>query len=187
MAGFDVKNATLWPLEISLRQVGPLYWGVTPPGGTFSRGTGAVWFTIQGTISLDGKERTTVMDAIFLPLKASLGLVGLGNWLINGGAARITAATGISEAAANKLVGGHAANTIVINGKLLSEMAEAEVQKALEGIFTVQNSICRMHGCYAGWSGHKHYVISGGPTLKAIPKSKGRVELVAGSLTIAKV
>lgn len=31
MAGFDIRNDTLWPLEISLGMLSPLYWGITDP------------------------------------------------------------------------------------------------------------------------------------------------------------
>lgn len=85
MAGFDIRNDTIWPLEISLGMLSPLYWGLTEPAQTFSRSTGAVWFTIQATVALDHKEHITTAGAVFDVFKNILfPQVMLGNWLING-------------------------------------------------------------------------------------------------------
>lgn len=72
--GFLIKNDTIWPLQISLNQVSPLYYGVVKPGETFERTTGAVWFTIRATILFDEEDAITLWDAI-LPVASIVGTV----------------------------------------------------------------------------------------------------------------
>lgn len=61
--GFSIQNDTIWPLQISLGQVGPLYYEVVKPGEYFVRDTGAVWFTLVATVFLNERERITAKDA----------------------------------------------------------------------------------------------------------------------------
>lgn len=174
MPGFDVRNSTIWPLEISLGMLGPMYWGITEPGATFCRSTGAVWFTIQATVALDRKEHITTFGAVFDVFKTILfPQVKLGNWLVNGEAlAEMHAVTSeVAQALSAKA-------PITVNGKPLDKMAAADAITALQGIFTPDRARVRSMGCYAGWSGHKQYQVSGGPTL--MKKSDG-VELVSGT------
>lgn len=181
MPGFDIKNATIWPLEISLGMLGPLYWGLTEPNQTFSRSTGAVWFTLQATVALDRKEHITTFGAVFDVFKTILfPQVKLGNWLVNGETLAETHA--ITDDVAQAL---SAKVPITVKGRPLDEMPAADAVIALQGIFTADRARVRTMGCYAGWSGHKQYVVSGGPTLTATP---GGVELVSGTpLCIVKV
>ena len=181
MPGFDVKNATIWPLEISLGMLGPMYWGLTEPNQTFSRGTGAVWFTIQATVALDRKERITTFGAVFDVFKTILfPQVKLGNWLVNGETLAETHA--ITDEVAQAL---SAKVPITVNGRRLDDLSAADAVTALQGIFTTDRARVKNMGCYAGWSGHKQYVVNGGPTLKATPSG---VELIAGApLSIQKV
>lgn len=194
MPGFNIKNNTLWPLEISLRQIGPLYWGVTDPGKTFSRSTGAVWFTIQASVSLDGKEHITKWDAIW-PIGAVVGAIAIG--ALTGGYGAFAAAgtiassigslsvAGITASMASTLIGGGIAATeaIVISGATLGALTSSAASTALAGIFSKENASVSKMGCYAGWSGHKGYTISGGPTLKPLPN--GQMELLPGRLRIS--
>lgn len=180
MAGFDIKNATLWPLEISVGMLGPMYWGITEPGQTFSRSTGAVWFTLQATVALDRQEHITTFGAVVDVFKTLLfPTVKLGNWLVNGAVLAETGA--ITDDVAKAL---SAKVPITIKGRPLDGMPPAEATSALQQIFTADRARVRSLGCYAGWSGHKAYVVSGGPSLVAKP---GGVELVAGTpLRLAK-
>ncbi len=181
MPGFDVRNATIWPLEISLGMLGPMYWGLTEPNQVFSRGTGAVWFTIQATVALDHKEHITTFGAVFDVFKTILfPQVKLGNWLING--ETLAEAHAITDDVAQAL--GAKAPITVKGGRPLDEMPAAEAVSALQEIFTADRARVRKLGCYAGWRGHRQYVVSGGPTLQA---TAGGVELVTGTpLSIQK-
>lgn len=55
--GFQFINRTDWPIAVKIGQVGCLYHDVIPPGGTMTRDTGAVWFTLSAAFS-DGKGMT---------------------------------------------------------------------------------------------------------------------------------
>ncbi len=174
MAGFDIRNDTIWPLEISLGMLSPLYWGLTEPTQTFSRSTGAVWFTIQATVALDDKEHITTFGAVFDVFKNILfPQVMLGNWLING--EMLAGSHAITEDVAQAL---GAKRPITIKGRPLNEMSSDDALAGLREIFAADRSRDSKAGCYAGWSGHKQYVVRGGPTLTATP---GGVELVSGS------
>jgi hypothetical protein len=72
--GFEIYNGTIWPLQIALKQVGPLYYGIVQPGQYFRRDTGAVWFTINASIALDGKEHISDWDCVW-PVAAIVGTV----------------------------------------------------------------------------------------------------------------
>lgn len=63
--GFRIRNDTKWPVEISLWQVGPLYWQLVQPGQYFYRETGAVWFTVKAEIRFDNKPNINHWDAIW--------------------------------------------------------------------------------------------------------------------------
>lgn len=181
MAGFDIRNGTIWPLEISLGLLSPLYWGLTEPEETFSRGTGAVWFTVQATVALDHQEHITTAGAVVDVFKNILfPQVMLGNWLFNSKmlAESHAVTTEVARALGAKM-------PITIKGRPINEMPAEEAITALQGIFTPDRSRVSKAGCYAGWRGHKQYVISGGPTLQVSP---GGVELVSGAaLSLAKV
>jgi hypothetical protein len=193
MAGFDITNNTIWPLEISLRQIGPLYWGVTNPGTTFRRSTGAVWFTIQATISLDGKGHITEWDAVW-PIASVVGALAIGALTGGYGAFAVAGSiassigslsiAGITASMASTLIAGGVAATeaIVISGATLGALTSSAATTALAGIFSRQNASVSEAGCYAGWSGHKKWTISGGPTFKPLPD--GKIELVPGKLNL---
>ncbi len=65
--GFQIYNNTMWPLTMSVDQVGPLYYGLVNPGETFDRNTGAVWFTLNAQPSPDGVCALTDLD-VALPI-----------------------------------------------------------------------------------------------------------------------
>lgn len=176
MPGFDIKNATMWPLEISLGMLGPMYWGVTLPGDTFSRGTGAVWFTIQATVSLDRQEHITTGGAVWDIFKTILFPgVKVINWVING--ETLLDAKAITEDVAGALRTG---GPITVKGRPIGEIPDSDAANLLRGIFTPDRARVRKLGCYAGWSGHKRYTVTGGPTLIKSP-SGPNVELVSGT------
>jgi len=197
--GFVIHNETIWPVEVALAQVGPLYWGVVQPGKTFTRSTGAVWFTIDGQVSLDGKEHISTWDAVW-PVASIIGSIALA--AVTGGATAfasagtfLASAGVISQTAAGLLVAGGVAATdaIVITGAggaVLSTLVTGGLAKAALGaIFTKQNATVSKSGCYAGppWPFRQNavheYRITGGPTLKKVDGDK--VELVPGAMSIA--
>lgn len=61
--GFHIVNRTDYPLDISLEQVGPLYYELVDPGQPMARNTGAVWFTIKAAVNLDGTPKNNLWTA----------------------------------------------------------------------------------------------------------------------------
>lgn len=63
--GFKIVNKSAFPVQVSLNQVGPLYWDIIEPGKTWHRPTGAVWFTIKSQTYFEGaSKKLTTKDAI---------------------------------------------------------------------------------------------------------------------------
>jgi hypothetical protein len=81
--GFRIRNDTPWPVEISLWQVGPLYYQLVQPGQYFFREVGAVWFAVKATINMDNKASISDWDAIWpiavIVLSVILAIVTLGS------------------------------------------------------------------------------------------------------------
>lgn len=182
--GFEIKNNTQWPVQVSLEQVGPLFWGVVQPGKTFKRDTGAVWFTIKATIVPDGKPSIKTWDAVWpialttVVVIATVFTAGMaaGPALVATGG-MTGAAAAMNTAIASAMVGaGFTANTALsvaaASGAILSYAAGAAtdaVKDAVSAIFSGSNVTKSRSGCYAGlpWPGNgarKKYSISGGPT-----------------------
>lgn len=210
--GFIIKNETIWPLQISLNQVGPLYYDVIQPGQSFVRDTGAVWFTIKGGVFLNEKDRITDWDVV-LPIAVAVGgaivtVATAGAASFASGAltvAKIAAsvvAQGIKDLASDAVVstvtaaaslegaGFSKTATLVVEGheigpgKPLSRAGE----KALEKIFSGNNVSLVSGGCYAGppWPFRRELTplrITGGPTYRRVP-DKDQVELVGGALHV---
>lgn len=198
--GFIIKNETIWPLQISLNQTGPLYFDVIQPGESFVRDTGAVWFTIKASIFLDEKNRITNWDAI-LPVGVIVGSVILsavtagaaayasGPALAAAGIAGVSGVSGLSSAsalatatAASTLVGAgfSAGASLVIGGAVVGAVGTAlthTVTAALTDIFKTENISASEAGCYAGppWPFRETVVpwrITGGPTYKKLRENQ---------------
>lgn len=212
--GFIIKNETLWPLQISLSQIGPLYFDVIMPGQSFVRDTGAVWFTIRASIFLDDKDRITDWDAIW-PIGAVVGTVVLaavtagaaayagGPALAAAGAAGVSGVTGLSAAnalavatAASTLVGAgfSASASLVIGGAVVGGIGSAvtaTTTAALKDVFSQANTSVSSAGAYAGppWPFRREIRelrITGGPAFKQGTKPE-TVELEAHPLSINTV
>ena len=71
---FDIENVTSLPLNISLNQVGPLYYDVVKPGSIFSRQTGKVFFTIEVRLHLGPASEYSnwSVGALYVPRKLGL-------------------------------------------------------------------------------------------------------------------
>ena len=65
-----IKNNTQWPIQVSLNNVGPLYWTNPPiqlqPGQTWVKDTGPVawWFTVRAELFLPRSKPITEIDAV---------------------------------------------------------------------------------------------------------------------------
>ena len=209
--GFIIKNDTIWPLQISLNQVGPLYFDIIQPGQYFVRNTGAVWFTIKASIFLDEKNRITDWDVV-MPIATIVGTVILsavtagaaayaaGPALATAGAAGVSGVTGLSSAgalatatAASSLVGAGftAGASLVIGGVVVGGTGTALTETAiaaLNDIFKNDNISASEVGAYAGppWPFRENvsaWTVSGGPTYRRVP-GKDQVELVGAPLKI---
>lgn len=210
--GFAIKNETIWPLQISLSQVGPLYFDVIQPGQSFVRDTGAVWFTLKAAIFLDEKDRITNWDAVkpvlFVVGAAILALstAGAAGFASGPAAAAMLAADVVSAGlvdlasgsvlpavtAAATLAGAGFSRTavMVVDGHVIDRRRELTpaAQAALENVFSIGNISLTSGGCYAGppWPFRRELTplrITGGPTFRRVP-GKDQVELVAGRLQI---
>lgn len=174
--GFIIKNETIWPLQISLNQVGPLYFDVIKPGESFVRDTGAVWFTIKASIIFDDKDKITTWDAVWpigaITASVLLTVVTAGSAAYAAGPAIAAAGgatgaiagatTGLSagaliatSAAAQALVGAgfSAGASLVVAGAVVggtTTALTATVSAALKDIFKKENSAVSEAGCYAG-------------------------------------
>ncbi|MCU0525764.1 MAG: hypothetical protein MUF72_13160 [Elainella sp. Prado103] len=175
--GFIIKNDTIWPLQISLNQVGPLYYGVIQPGESFVRSTGAVWFTIKAGVFLDEKDRITSWDVVW-PIAAVTASVlitaatagaaayaaGPAMAAAGGATGAISGATitGLSSTAlaatsmaASTLVGAgfSAGAALVVGGVVVGGTGaalSATAAAALRDIFSQKNTAASKAGCYAG-------------------------------------
>jgi len=211
--GFIIKNETIWPLQISLNQVGPLYFGVIQPGEYFVRDTGAVWFTIKAAVFLDERNRITDWDAV-LPVALIVGSVILaavtagaaayagGPALAAAGAAGVSGVAGLSSAgalatatAASTLVGAgfSAGASLVIGGAVVGGAGtalSATATAALKDIFKTENVSDSVVGAYAGppWPFRTTVTpwrVTGGPTFRQVPGAN-QVEPLGGALTIQR-
>jgi hypothetical protein len=175
--GFRITNKTIWPLSIALSQVGCLYYGTIKPGEVFDRNTGAVWFTIEASISADGTEKRKDWDCI-APVAQIVGTIALA--AVSGGvfgvagvaAAETTAAAGATSGAL-VATGSMAVSQV---GNLLKPTSEGSLRGQFAG------------PAYPFRCTHKpEYVITGGwgaPT----KNEKGEAVIPAGTpLKIQKV
>lgn len=189
--GFEIRNDTDFPLQISLDQVGPLYFEVVQPGKTFVRDTGAVWFTIRASTCLDPDKQLTTWDAVW-PIGAFTAKVLVGAVMIAvtagaagpaiaaaGSAASAGATTGLSGAAAAGVsalapalvgLGVPAGKALVVAGFTVGGTIAAGKAggKAIADAFSQENTAVKRPGSYAGppWpfrEERKKYRVIGGP------------------------
>ncbi|KAG2497048.1 hypothetical protein HYH03_005047 [Edaphochlamys debaryana] len=205
-----IRNDTKWPLQLSLEQVGPLYYDVVKPGATFYRDTGAVWFTVKAKILLDPSKEIKLKDAV-LPIAETVvavlvaaGTAGFGAWLAPAaaGAGAIGAAgsityAGLTSAVMETLIGaGLTAETAIVAGTavtagVVAAGTTAVTQAALTNAFSKENASVSKAGCYAGppWPFRQEmplWTISGGPvfTPAKTPEGKDVSGLSASPLVI---
>jgi len=212
--GFIIKNETIFPLQISLNQLSPLYFGVIQPGESFIRDTGAVWFTIRAAIILDESKQITTANAVWPiltisgtvlasaitagaaayaagPSIAAAGIAGVSGVSSVGTASALATAT-----AASALVGAgfSAGASLVIGGVVVGGIAgsalSATAKAALEEIFKDENASVSEAGCYAGFAWPfrgqvKPWRITGGPTFRKV-EGEDKVEIVAAPMSISR-
>lgn len=176
--GFEIKNETQMRLQMSLDQVGPLYFGLVDPGKTFVRDTGAVWFTIKAAVNIDPKDQITAWDAVWPVGVFTVGVLaaavavavtagGAGPAIAaagggaSGGAGAASTAAGLTAAQlagvstlAPALVGmGVPAGTaLTVSGFAVGGTLAAggAGAKAIQKAFSKDNTIAKKAGCYAG-------------------------------------
>lgn len=146
--GFLVRNETNLTLDVSLEQVGPLYWGMVKPGAVWYKKTGAVWFTLVAQYNIDGKERYDTWDAIW-PIAAVTG-TAIASVLSGGAASAAIGAWGAGAGAAAALSAGASAVTATTVGTAAATTAVKIGQDLANSYFTEANSQDSMMGAYAG-------------------------------------
>jgi hypothetical protein len=180
--GFEIYNGTIWPLQIALKQVGPLYYGIVQPGQYFRRDTGAVWFTINASIALDGKEHISDWDCVW-PVAAIVGTVALG--ALTGGAGAFAAAG--TFAASTGVMAGITTAMAVVSGAVLGAVTSGAAASLLAKVFSNANADVSEAGCYAGppWpfrTDVRTWKVTGSPYLQA--RSDGKMDLIPAALHI---
>lgn len=154
--GFSIVNNTNYPVEVSLNQVSCLYYGVTLPGQSFDRVTGAVWFTITAQQQMDTVEHTTFAKCA-LPVAAIVGSVLLGaltagvGAYVGLGAAAAAPAVGTAAAALAPIVTSTAVTVsgAALGGALASGGVSTVVANGL-GTALTGNGQGQLKGQYAG-------------------------------------
>lgn len=183
--GFLIRNETDFDLDVSLNQVGPLYYDIVKPGETFYRKTGAVWFTIEASINVDGEQKYNTWDCIAPALKFSIEVLSAaysGYSLARGGVAAtyqsanrfskvVKAAKNVSSAVQNTKVW-KAYKTFsdfqdFLGGGNVGKLIETseDIANFAADQFSEEVTFVSEGGCYAGWYGSKIkvYTITGGP------------------------
>jgi hypothetical protein len=108
--GFQFVNKTDWPVQVRISQVGCLYHGVVPPGGTMMRDTGAVWFSLDASWALDGKDTTNVLKDCVAPV--GFTVLGVIVAAATGGTGGAGVAGAITAATASAATAGVASTTV---------------------------------------------------------------------------
>lgn len=167
--GFLIRNETDFELDVSLEQIGPLYYGIVKPGDYFFRKTGAVWFTIAASTNIDGKEKYDTWDCVWPAFEFTtdvlLAAFSLGSsaGLKGGVYAAYMSATQLAYAEK----AGQAAKLVYKGQK---QVGNLETIRAIsKSQFTEDHTYTSMMGCYAGWSGKLPiYRVVGGPQAPCI-------------------
>mmetsp|Transcript_25357 Transcript_25357/g.38342 ORF Transcript_25357/g.38342 Transcript_25357/m.38342 type:complete len:249 (-) Transcript_25357:151-897(-) len=214
--GFKVVNKTAFPIQVSLNQVGPLYWGIVEPGKTWHRPTGAVWFTIKAETYIEGvskklKNKDAIMPIAAVVASTLAAAVTMGASTVAsaaaGGAGAVAGAasgpaaivTGASGPAALAAAGLPAASALAIGGALVGGGAGGAGLgivgvEAVKKIFSKRNVIAKKGGCYARKC--PTYEVTGGPRYvkmtkygKAVMSEDGKpvANLVGSPMKLRKV
>jgi len=175
--GIDIINKTHFPLQVSLNQIGPLYWDIIQPGESFSRNTGSVWFTIQASTYIEGStKKITTSESVF-PVVAVTTLVLAAAF--TGGTLGVIGLPG----AAAILVGG-----TVFGGIGATTDYTGQTVAAVEQIFSERNTTISKGGAYATSNPRPVWEVRGGPYLKpTIVDGEQVQELLGSELTLTKI
>lgn len=185
--GFEIYNDTIWPLQVSLNQAGPLYYGLVPPNGYFHRRTGAVWFTINTSISLDNQLHINDWKCVW-PVAAVVATVAMsaltgGNAAFSIAGMRAANLGNIHARVAGRLSNGglEAQKALVIEGVAMGDLSPREASAALARMFDSASAEVSKRGCYSGppWPFRRNvhtYRVTGGPYLEDI--GNDQVELI---------
>lgn len=182
--GFVIRNETDYPIDFSLEQVGPLYYGIIMPGKTITRHTGAVWFTQKAAVNITGQTQTDDWDCV-KPVVQFTGSVILGALTAGTSSAAAGAAGGswlpatyAAISAKASAVAAKSVKTLVIDGvkTAAQKLSENAMGQVVEYIHSDEYIYAKKAGCYAGlpWPSTeplKKYKITGGPKLPCIDEN----------------
>jgi len=184
-----------------LNQIGPLYWDIIQPGGTFSKDTGSVWFTIQASTYIEGSSQEITASDSVLPVAAVTAAVLFAAF--TGGASALAAAgaggtDGLSIATAGLssalvVAGLSAESALLVNGALVGGGSAAigssgVTVAAIEQIFSEKNTSVSKGDAYATSNPRRVWEVRGGPYLKeTIVDGKQVQELLGSELTLTKI
>jgi len=196
--GFKIVNKSAFPIQVSLNQVGPLYWGIIEPGKTWHRPTGAVWFTIKSETYFEGASKKIKTKDAIIPVASivaatllaavTAGASAVASAAAGGAGALSTAVAGTSGALV--AAGLPATSSLAIGGALLGGgvggTLSVATRKTIDKILTKKNVMASKAGCYARKC--PTYEISGGPRFDKMYKDGKEVaNLVASPMKIRKV
>jgi len=175
--GIDIINKTPFPLQVSLNQIGPLYWDIIQPGESFSRDTGSVWFTIQASTYIEGSTRKiTTSDSTQPVVVLTVAVLAVA---FTGGTFGVIALPG----AAAILVGG-----AVLGGSAATTNYTGKTVAAVEEIFSEKNTSVSKGSAYATSNPRPVWEVRGGPYLKpTIVDGEQVQELLGSELTLTKI
>ncbi len=196
--GFKIVNKTDFPIQVSLNQVGPLYWGIVEPGKTWHRPTGAVWFTIKAETFIEGESKKIKNKDAIIPV-AKLVAATLYTAFTAGTGAIAAAAAGGAGALSTSVAGVSGAliasglpatSALAIGGALVGggtgSAAYKVAEEALKKVFSEENVTARKVGCYARKC--PTYVVTGAPRfVKMYDKDGNGKEVVIDRKKVANL
>lgn len=198
--GFKIVNKTQFPIQVSIGQVGPLYWGVVQPGQTFHRRTGAVWFTLSAETYIEGTTRKIKKSDAIIPIATMVATSLSAAFTLGTSAVAAGAAGGATAVAAGTLgssvvgvssalvaAGIPATSALAVGGALVGgTMSQAVVGPVMRKIFSKENVMASKKGCYARRC--PTYEVTGGPKFeKTKVDGKDVANLVGSPMRMRKV
>ena len=112
--GFKIVNKSAFPIQVSLNQVGPLYWGIIEPGKTWHRPTGAVWFTIKSETYFEGASKKIKTKDAIIPVASIVAATLLA--AVTAGASAVASAAAGGAGALSTAVAGTTSGALVAAG-----------------------------------------------------------------------
>eukprot|EP00984_Skeletonema_dohrnii_P011678 scaffold4688_cov77-Skeletonema_dohrnii-CCMP3373.AAC.4 len=191
--GFKIVNKTAYPIQVSLNQVGPLYWEIVKPGKTWHRPTGAVWFTIKAETFIEGtSKKIKTADAVVpiativastLAAAFTAGLSTVASAAAGGVGALSSSVAGTSAALVAAGLPANAA--LAVGGAMVGGTGAAVTATGLtktnliKKVFTRSNVMVSKRGCYARKC--PTWEVTGGPRFEKMNVDGKEVANLVGS------